>query len=222
MRTASCQDVGEKRAVQVETAGVELEGSLVLPESAHGIILFAHGSGSRHTPRNRQVAEGLQAEGLATLLMDLLTAEEEYMDEHTGRLQFDIDLLADRLCGAAEWLADQQETRHLKVGILGTSTGGGAAVAAAARKPRLIHAIVSRGGRPDLAGTSLAGVICPTLFIVGGNDRVVLDLNRYALQHIQAPVQELAIVAGASHLFDEPGTLQQATELAADWFREHL
>jgi putative phosphoribosyl transferase len=216
-------ETAQERTVFIDTAGVELEGGLVIPEQAYGIVLFAHGSGSsRHSPRNRFVADWLHSAGLATLLMDLLTSEEEQMDDRTGRLRFDIELLADRLCGAVEWLADFQETRNLRIGIFGASTGGGAAAVAAARKPGLVRAVVSRGGRPDLAGSSLQSVLCPTLLIVGGNDRIVINLNREALSQLLAPVKELAIVPGATHLFEEPGTLEQVARLAADWFRRYL
>jgi putative phosphoribosyl transferase len=200
-----------------------LEGNLDIPERARGIVLFAHGSGSsRHSPRNRFVAQRLQDAGLATLLIDLLTEEEELVDERTAHLRFDIDLLADRLGGAAEWLAHDPRTADLAVGCFGASTGGGAALVAAARRPDRIMAVVSRGGRPDLAGESLAAVRAPTLLIVGGLDDVVIRLNQQALRKLGAQAKQIVIVPGASHLFEEPGTLDQVARLAADWFALHL
>jgi len=187
------------------------------------VVLFAHGSGSgRHSPRNRFVARKLRDAGLATLLVDLLTAAEERADARTGHIRFDIPLLADRLCGAVEWLAAHPPTRGLRVGLFGASTGGGAALVAAAREPGKVGAVVSRGGRPDLAGDALPAALCPTLLVVGGDDDVVLDLNRQALARLGAPVRELVVVPGAGHLFEEPGKLDEVARLAADWFVRHL
>ncbi|MCA1842293.1 MAG: dienelactone hydrolase family protein, partial [Actinobacteria bacterium] len=182
-----------------------LSGDLELPPDAAGVVVFAHGSGSsRHSPRNREVAAALRQAGLGTLLMDLLTPAEEALDARTGELRFDIDLLAGRLVGAVGWLAAEPATKALPVGCYGASTGGGAALVAAAEDPERIAAVVSRGGRPDLAGDALERVTAPTLLIVGGDDDVVLDLNRRALERISAE-KRLAVVSGATHLFEEPG-----------------
>jgi len=209
--------------VHVETANVVLEGSLVLPGEAHGVVLFAHGSGSgRHSPRNRFVAGRLHEEGLATLLVDLLTEEEEAAERYTGHLRFDIGLLADRLVGATDWLAADSRTKELRVGYFGASTGGGAALVAAADRPKRVAAVVSRGGRPDLAGEALPGVKAPTLLLVGGNDGPVIELNRRALAKLGSSTKDLVIVPGASHLFEEPGTLAEVARLAALWFRRHV
>ncbi len=209
--------------VEIDARGSLLAGVLYLPSNAVGIVLFAHGSGSgRHSPRNRFVAERLQSASLATLLIDLLTEEEERIDNRTKQLRFDIPLLADRLGGAVEWLAAQSSTTNLRVGIFGASTGGGAAIVAAARNPARIGAIVSRGGRPDLAGDTLADAVCPTLFIVGERDGVVIDLNRQALAQLGAPIKELIVIPGAGHLFEEPGALPEVARLAADWFVRYL
>jgi putative phosphoribosyl transferase len=210
------------RLVQVHAAGVVLEGDLVVPEGARGLVLFAHGSGSsRHSPRNRFVAHGLEAAGLGTLLIDLLTAAEEEVDVRTRELRFDIGLLADRLAGATDWLGAQAESRDLRIGCFGASTGGGAALVAAAARPDAIRAVVSRGGRPDLAGSALARVTAPTLLIVGALDTPVIGLNRSAMAQMQAAVR-LEIVPGATHLFEEPGALEWVTRRAADFFVEHL
>ncbi|VTR92983.1 family transcriptional regulator : DeoR family transcriptional regulator OS=Mesorhizobium sp. LNHC252B00 GN=X743_07280 PE=4 SV=1: Abhydrolase_5 [Gemmata massiliana] len=212
-----------EQTVRVEVPGLVLEGILAVPEDANGVVLFAHGSGSgRHNPRNLFVAEQLQSAGLATLLIDLLTADEERIDERTRRIRFDIDLLADRLCGAIEWLAAHPRTHGLRVGLFGASTGGGAAAVAAAHEPGKVGAVVSRGGRPDLAGAALFAVLCPTLLIVGGDDEMIEELNRAALAQIGAPVKELIVVPGASHLFEEPGKLDEVAHLAAGWFVRHL
>jgi predicted phosphoribosyltransferase/dienelactone hydrolase len=206
------------------TAGpVVLDGILTLPEGTRSIVLFAHGSGSgRHSPRNQFVARQLQAAGLATLLLDLLTEEEEAVDQRSARLRFDIDLLTDRLVGATDWLAGNPRTRDLAVGYFGASTGAAAALAAAARRPDRVDAIVSRGGRPDLAGDCLPCVRVPTLLLVGGNDESVLDLNEDALCRLGSETKKLVIVPGASHLFEEPGKLEHVAELACDWFARHL
>ncbi len=208
--------------VRVPVGRVQLEGDLVAPPAALGGVLFAHGSGSsRHSPRNRYVAAELQAAGLATLLLDLLTAEEEAVDARTGHLRFDIGLLAARLGAAIDWLGDQPATRTLPVGLFGASTGGGAALVAAADRPERVAAIVSRGGRPDLAGPALGHVRAPTLLIVGENDAPVIELNRGAMTHLRA-VTRLEIVPGATHLFEEPGTLERVAELAREWFQRYL
>lgn len=212
-----------EQSVRVAAGPVTLEGNLNIPERAKGVVLFAHGSGSgRHSPRNRFVAAHLGAAGLATLLVDLLTEEEEVADRHTGHLRFDIGLLADRLVGATEWLAEDSRTATLPVGYFGASTGGGAALVAAARCPERVAAVVSRGGRPDLAGEALPKAKAPTLLIVGGDDVPVIGMNEEALARLAAPVKELSIVPGASHLFEEPGTLEEVARLAADWFTRHL
>lgn len=211
-----------ERSVVVGAGGVELDGDLAIPQGARGIVMFAHGSGSsRHSSRNRFVAEVLRDGGLGTLLLDLLTPEEEQVDVRTRHLRFDIDLLADRLIGAMQWLDSQDETRGLAVGLFGASTGGGAALVAAARRPNQVGAVVSRGGRPDLADEELRYVRAPTLLIVGGRDTVVIELNKQAMRQMVAPV-ELVIVPGATHLFEEPGTLEQVAQLARDWFVRYL
>lgn len=208
--------------VQIRAGSVTLEGDLQVPEHSRAVVLFAHGSGSsRHSSRNRLVAAELQAAGLATLLMDLLTQTEEAVDRHTGHLRFDIPLLAERLVAATHWLADEPSTRSLPVGCFGASTGGGAALVAAAALPDRIGAVVSRGGRPDLAGDALPQVRAPTLLIVGGRDLTVLELNRGAMARVRAEVR-LEIVPGATHLFEEPGALEAVAHLARDWFLDHL
>lgn len=212
----------EERAVQVDTDGATLEGNLVIPAAASGIVLFAHGSGSsRHSPRNRRVAGQLQDAGLATLLIDLLTAEEEQIDVRTRHLRFDIDLLSRRLGSTLDWISARPDTCALATGCFGSSTGAAAALCAAAAHPRQVAALVSRGGRPDLAGNALPHVTAPTLLIVGGNDRQVLELNRRAQEKMTAPTR-LEIVPGATHLFEEPGTLDEVIRLARDWFCLHL
>lgn len=209
-------------AVRINAGGVQLEADLVLPREARGLVLFAHGSGSsRHSSRNRQVAAVLQAAALGTVLLDLLTVAEERIDEVTRHLRFDIGMLAGRLVGAMEWLAAQPDTGALPIGLFGASTGGGAALVAAARQPERVRAVVSRGGRPDLAGDDLARVCAPTLLVVGGRDPVVVELNERAMERMTATV-ELRIVPGATHLFEEPGTLDQVAHLARDWFAHHL
>jgi len=209
--------------VRIEADSVTLDGNLGVPEGARGVVLFAHGSGSgRHSPRNRFVAGQLRAVGLATLLIDLLTEEEEAEDRYTAHLRFDIGLLADRLIGVTDWLARDARTASLSVGYFGASTGGGAALVSAARRPDRVRAVVSRGGRPDLAGAVLPAVRAPTLLLVGGDDDVVIGLNEQALDRLGAPVKELVIVPGASHLFEEPGKLEEVARLAAAWFTRHL
>jgi putative phosphoribosyl transferase len=219
--TRGTTDITE-RAVTVRAGDVDLEADLAVPENARGIVMFAHGSGSsRHSSRNRFVAEVLRLGGLGTLLLDLLTPGEEEIDLRTRHLRFDIGMLAGRLVGATSWLETQKETRGLPIGLFGASTGGGAALVAAAERPNAISAVVSRGGRPDLADDYLPRVRVPTLLIVGGDDDVVIDLNRQAMARMIAPV-ELRIVPGASHLFEEPGTLEQVATLARDWLLSHL
>jgi dienelactone hydrolase len=211
-----------EQTVQVVAGRVTLEGTLAIPPDARGVVLFAHGSGSsRHSPRNRFVAEALREGGLATLLVDLLTTEEEAVDIRTRHLRFDIGLLAERLVGAIDWLGEQAETRELGVGLFGASTGGGAALVAAAERPARVGAVVSRGGRPDLAGTALALVRAPTLLIVGEWDEQVIDLNERAAAQMRAEVR-LEIVPRATHLFEEPGALEEVARLARDWFVRHL
>ncbi|HVY91821.1 MAG TPA: dienelactone hydrolase family protein [Bryobacteraceae bacterium] len=199
-----------------------LAGDLTIPAGAKSIVLFAHGSGSsRLSPRNRYVANMLQQAGLATLLIDLLTPEEERIDQVTAQLRFDIGLLAERLLGATDWLQSQPDTKNLRIGYFGASTGAGAALVAAASRAKVIGAVVSRGGRPDLAGQALMRVKAPVLLIVGGDDDVVITLNRSALALLPGE-KKLEIVPGASHLFEEPGTLEQVADLAAKWFESHL
>jgi putative phosphoribosyl transferase len=213
----------EERLVRVAAGGVALEGNLVVPEGARGVVLFAHGSGSsRHSSRNRFVARELQRAGLATLLIDLLTSEEEAVDIHTRHLRFDIGMLAERLVGATEWLSQNPDTGDLTVGYFGASTGGGAALVAAAERPDAVGAVVSRGGRPDLAGPALAHVHAPTLLIVGGRDVPVIGMNEEAMARMGNAMVELEIVPGATHLFEEPGKLEIVAQLARDWFLQHL
>ncbi len=211
-----------ERVVRVPAGGVELEGNLAIPSGARGLVVFAHGSGSsRHSPRNRFVAQYLYRRGLGTLLIDLLTPAEEAVDEQTAHLRFDIEMLAGRLADAARWFAGEPESRGLAIGYFGASTGAGAALVAAALMPDRIGAVVSRGGRPDLAGPMLGSVRAPTLLIVGGDDTVVVQLNQQAYRRLRC-VKELTIVPGASHLFEEPGALEEVARLAADWFSEWL
>jgi putative phosphoribosyl transferase len=209
--------------VRVQFGSIELVGDLNIPLDPKGIVLFAHGSGSgRHSRRNRCVAILLQGAGLATLLFDLLTEDEEAVDQHTAHLRFDIPLLANRLVGVTDWLSEESRTSDLPVGYFGASTGGGAALVAASRRPELVGAVVSRGGRPDLAGESLPAVQAPTLLIVGGNDEPVIGLNEEAFARLGSTEKELVIVPGATHLFEEPGTLDVVARLAADWFKYYL
>jgi putative phosphoribosyl transferase len=212
----------EDRLIQVPVGRVALEGNLSLPERARGVVLFAHGSGSsRHSPRNRRVARMLNEANLATLLVDLLTPEEEAVDAHTAQLRFDIGLLTERLIGATDWLTQHSDTRHLPIGYFGASTGAAAALVAAAERSDVIKAVVSRGGRPDLAGPALALVRAPTLLIVGGHDLQVIQLNRVAFTQLRCEKQ-LVIVPGATHLFEEPGTLDEVARLATKWFERYL
>jgi len=219
-REFEMQHTMTERAIKITAAG--LDGDLVVPESARGAILFAHGSGSsRHSSRNRYVAEVLQHGGFATLLLDLLTAAEEEVDLRNRRLRFDIDLLAGRLMQATDWLQREPETSDLPVGYFGASTGGGAALVAAASRPSAVGALVTRGGRPDLAGPFLPAVKTPTLLIVGGDDDIVIQLNREALAKLRCE-KRLSIVHGATHLFEEPGTLEKVSKLALTWFQQYL
>jgi dienelactone hydrolase len=209
------------RAVKIDLADAVLHGDLTLPEDAKGLVVFAHGSGSsRHSPRNRFVAQRINEEGVGTLLMDLLTQEEERVDEMTRELRFDIGLLARRVAETVDWAARQREISDLPVGLFGSSTGAAAALVAAADLPN-VAAVVSRGGRPDLAGDALQRVACPTLLIVGGDDDAVIQLNEEAKAQMVCPV-EMIIVAGATHLFEEPGTLEQVADWAAGWFARYL
>ena len=202
--------------------GITLEGNLNIPDNPRGVVLFVHGSGSsRFSPRNQFVARQLESAGLATLLIDLLTAREEEEDRYTGHLRFDIPLLSKRVVAATDWLLSQPATGNLKIGYFGASTGAAAALVAAAERPSAVGAIVSRGGRPDLAGSALAKVTAPTLLIVGSKDTQVIELNRMAFSLLRTE-KRLEIIPGASHLFEEPGTLEKVAELAADWFTRYL
>jgi dienelactone hydrolase len=208
--------------VRIPVGTAHLDGDLDVPEKAKGVVAFAHGSGSsRLSPRNRRVASVLRHAGLATLLFDLLTPREEQEDSRTAEFRFDIDLLARRLAAGTDWLAEQPEVEGLRIGYFGASTGAAAAIRAAARRPAQIHAVVSRGGRPDLAGEALAMLEAPILLIVGGNDVPVIGMNEEAARRIRSP-KELEIVPGASHLFEEPGALDQVARLARDFFVRHL
>jgi pimeloyl-ACP methyl ester carboxylesterase len=214
----------ENRSVQILSAGVRLEGTISIPDDPAGLVVFVPGSGSsRYSPRNQYVAQILQDGGLATLLFDLLTGTEETIDLRTRYLRFDVNLLARRTAGVLEWLDLQPFAYGLKRGLFGASTGAAAALMAAAELPEKVDAVVSRGGRPDLADGNLPKVEAPTLLIVGSDDQAVIDLNQQALAEIQPGVdKKLTIVPGASHLFEEPGTLEQAAELTRDWFLAHL
>jgi len=208
--------------VQIPADGAVLSGNLAIPEKPVALVLFAHGSGSsRHSPRNQFVARTLNHAGLGTLLFDLLTPEEEALDIHTREHRFNIGLLADRLVHATKWARQQEETGDLHVGYFGSSTGAAAALVAAAEIPQNIRAIVSRGGRPDLAGDALPRLQAPTLLIVGGNDDVVIELNEMARDQMRSEVK-LEIIPGATHLFEEPGALEQVANLASDWFVVHI
>lgn len=210
------------KAVRIETDGAVLPGNLDGPQTPAGIVLFAHGSGSsRFSPRNRFVAERLNQAGLATLLFDLLTEEEHRYDQVTAELRFDIGLLSMRLAGAVDWTGREPALASLPVGLFGASTGAAAALAVAAEKPERVAAVVSRGGRPDLAGPALSSVRAPTLLIVGGLDDAVLQLNRRAAASLQG-AQRIEVVPGATHLFEEPGKLEEVARLAADWFVRYL
>jgi putative phosphoribosyl transferase len=220
--TAERDPMSGEHPMQIPAGGVTLEGDLALPAGAEGIVLFAHGSGSgRHSPRNRFVAQSLREGGLGTLLVDLLTQDEEQLELRTRHLRFDIGLLAERLIAITHWLGQQPATRGLRIGYFGASTGAGAALVAAAHRPDAIGAVVSRGGRPDLAGPHLAKVLAPTLLVVGGRDEPVISMNQDAQRRLRCE-SELTIVPGATHLFEEPGTLEEAARLARQWFERHL
>jgi putative phosphoribosyl transferase len=208
--------------VQIQAGREDLFGNLDIPERATGLVVFAHGSGSsRHSPRNQFVARTLNNAGLATLLFDLLTQEEEAIDLRTREHRFNIGLLAERLVYATRWARQQEETRDLRIGYFGSSTGGAAALVGAAEVPQDVRAVVSRGGRPDLAGDALPKMQAPTLLIVGGNDDIVIELNEQARDRMRCEVK-LEIVPGATHLFEEPGALEEVAQLASDWFVRHL
>ena len=216
VKTATTQ----MKDVQIRSGPVQLRGDLNIPATAQGVVLFAHGSGSsRHSPRNQFVARTIREAGVGTLLFDLLTKEEEAVDMHTAHLRFDIGLLAERLINATRWI--KSELDYLNVGYFGSSTGGGAALVAAAELGESVGAVVSRGGRPDLAGDELPRVKSPTLLIVGGLDYPVIEMNEEALARMRCE-KELKIVPGATHLFEEPGTLEEVARLAADWLQKHL
>lgn len=208
--------------IEILIDDVVLSGDLTVPKNAHGLVLFAHGSGSsRKSPRNRAVAAHFNLGGLATLLFDLLTPEEEAIDERTRHLRFDIDLLSTRLIHAAQWVKKNPSTKHLAIGTFGSSTGAAAALRAAAALPEIVRAVVSRGGRPDLAGHDLTKVKAPTLLIVGGEDTVVIGMNREAMTFLDCE-KKIEIVPGATHLFEEPGTLDVVAVLAQRWFSKYL
>lgn len=222
MNRPSEKQATRRRDVQIPAASVHLPGQLVIPADAQGIVLFVHGSGSsRFSPRNQQVATALNEQGFATLLFDLLTAEEHETDSVTREHRFNIPLLAGRLMHAIDFVRDDAEATLLPIGLFGASTGAAAALIAAAERTREVNAVVSRGGRPDLAGDALSKVQCPVLLIVGGNDPQVIDLNRQAATKLSVEHRTVA-VEGASHLFEEPGTLETVQALAADWFRDKL
>jgi putative phosphoribosyl transferase len=211
-----------EQTVRVRAGRVTLTGDLTVPQAAAGVVLFAHGSGSsRLSPRNRFVAAALNQGGLATLLLDLLTPDEEALDVVTAHLRFDIPLLAKRLVAATDWLSHNRQTQALRLGYFGASTGASAALVAASQRSAAVSAVVSRGGRPDLAGEELPHVQAPTLLIVGGDDLAVLELNQKALLRLTCP-NELAVVPHATHLFEEPGALAQVADLARQWFQKHL
>ncbi len=209
--------------VQIPIGPIYLNGNLDIPEGAKGIVVFAHGSGSsRFSSRNRYVAQELQKEGLGTLLFDLLTAEEERIDMVTAHLRFDIDLLANRLVDVTNWLLSNLDTKKLNIGYFGASTGAAAALIAAKEHANVVKAVVSRGGRPDLAENALQDVKAPTLLIVGGEDFQVIEMNEWALNRLKVEQKELKIVPGATHLFEEPGTLEEVANLAGEWFKRYL
>lgn len=214
---------GTEQEVSIEAGKAALQGTLAIPKGATAVVLFAHGSGSsRRSPRNQYVAKVLQAAGIGTLLFDLLTSDEQSVDQATGELRFDILFLSRRLEETTRWLTRQTDIADAKIGYFGASTGAAAALVAAARMREQIGAIVSRGGRPDLAGEALADVKAPTLLIVGGNDEPVIGMNRQALVELGSAVKRMHIVPRATHLFEESGTLEEVARLAADWFRKYL
>jgi putative phosphoribosyl transferase len=213
----------ESYLVRIDVPGARLEGQLALPAEPRGLVLFAHGSGSsRHSPRNKFVAQALREDvAVGTLLIDLLSSDEDALDAHTARLRFDIPFLASRLIAICDWLSSSEHTRRLRIGLFGASTGAAAALIAAAERPGDVAAIVSRGGRPDLAGDAVARVRAPTLLLVGGDDTVVIDLNRRAME-MMVNVHELSVIPGAGHLFEEPGKLGEVSRRATRWFDRHL
>lgn len=214
--------IWDEHPITVDIEGLPHEASLFSPPDARGIVLFAHGSGSsRQSPRNRYVAQVLADAGFAALLFDLLTTAEEVAERESGALRFDISLLADRLGAATDWIKDNRLTQPLPVGYFGASTGAAAALVAAAKRPNIVRAVVSRGGRPDLAGQALAQVRAPTLLIVGSNDGLVIDLNEEAFAQLGGE-KRLDLVANATHLFEEPGALEEAARLATEWFERYL
>jgi putative phosphoribosyl transferase len=213
---------GQEEEIQVRVGDVLLAGNLGIPQGARGLVVFAHGSGSsRHSSRNRFVAGVLRQAGLGTFLFDLLTPQEERVDAVTAHLRFNIPLLAERVLGVTAWLKENAETAPLRLGYFGASTGAAAALMAAAQRPE-VAAVVSRGGRPDLAGEYLPRVQAPTLLIVGGNDVPVIGMNQQALRQLGAADKQLVIVPGATHLFEEPGALEEVARLAREWFQRHL
>ena len=220
----SASNYKNNNKVRIPANSIVLEGNLVIPEGAQGIVIFAHGSGSsRHSSRNKYVAQELQKEGFGTLLFDLLTSEEERIDMVTAHLRFDIDLLANRLVDVTNWLLSNSVTKNLKIGYFGASTGAAAAlIAAKEESSNVIKAIVSRGGRPDLAEKALPEVKAPTLLIVGGNDFQVIEMNQWALERLNVKDKKLKIVPGATHLFEESGTLEEVAYLAREWFKRYL
>lgn len=212
----------EQQELAIELEGVTLYGNLVIPPEAQAIVLFIHGSGSsRFSPRNQHVARMLNGVGLATLLFDLLTRQEQEIDEQTRHLRFDIPMLGERTVRTVDWTLRHQRTAPMPIGLFGASTGAAAALIAAANRPEAVRAVVSRGGRPDLAGDVLGHVRAPTLLLVGEHDRSVIELNRQAAQQMRA-VHHLEVIPGATHLFEEPGTLEQVARHAGEWFHRHL
>jgi dienelactone hydrolase len=215
-------EISAPRPVRLSLAGEVLNGDLTLPLNAHGLVVFAHGSGSsRHSARNRSVADVLHHGGFATLLLDLLTESEEHIDAVTAEFRFDIPMLADRLVGAIDWAEAHPDVASLRIGLFGASTGAAAALIAAARRTGAVRAVVSRGGRPDLAEQSLEAVVAPTLLVVGGNDEVVVEINQKVFERLRQP-KSLEIVAGATHLFEEAGALERVALLARAWFEQYL
>lgn len=220
MNQAAKKEILEARNVRIRSGAVQLDGNLTIPANATGVVVFAHGSGSsRHSPRNQFVAQTIHGAGVGTLLFDLLTREEEEVDRYSAHLRFDIGLLAERLVDATLWVRGELES--LKVGYFGSSTGGGAALVAAAELGENVSAVVSRGGRPDLAGDALPEVSAPTLLIVGEYDYAVIELNDEAFARLNCE-KEMKIIPAATHLFEEPGALEQVANIAAEWFRAHL
>jgi dienelactone hydrolase len=222
LMTRQTEELAQDVQVKIPAGDVVLDGELLVPENAIGIVLFAHGSGSsRHSTRNRFVSSVLREGNMATLLFDLLSPDEESIDLHTAQLRFDVAFLAERLIASVDWISRKEQTLHLPIGLFGASTGAGAALVAAAQRSRLVGAVVSRGGRPDLAEDILPMVEAPSLLIVGGRDRAVIELNRRAFDSLRCE-KHLEIIHGATHLFEEPGALEQVSALARDWFMAHV